>query len=96
MPFVYIVRCSDGTLYIGHTEHLADREKTHNEGRGARYTAVRRPVTVVYSERHESMESALARERQLKRWTTAKKEALITGNLAGLKSLSKRRRQKRL
>lgn len=93
MPWVYIVRCSDKSLYIGHTDDLDSREKTHNEGHGSRYTAERRPVHVVYFESHDSSKTAIARERQLKRWTTKKKEALIAGNLATLKVLSRRRKK---
>jgi putative endonuclease len=77
MPWVYIVRCADNSLYVGHTDDLDSREKTHNEGRGGRCTAQRRPVQVVYFESHDSAEIAIARERQMKRWTTSKKEALI-------------------
>jgi len=73
MPWVYIVRCSDNSLYVGHTDDLDSREKTHNAGRGGRYTARRRPVQVVYFERHDSSEIAIARERQLKRWSAKKK-----------------------
>jgi len=93
MPWVYILRCSDKSLYVGHTDDLDSREKTHNEGRGSRYTAQRRPVHVVYFERHDSTENAIARERQVKRWTRSKKEVLITGNLATLKTLSRRRKK---
>ncbi len=77
MTAVYILRCVDGTLYIGHTENLDHREKAHNDGAGAAYTASRRPVSVVYSESFASKQAAIARERQLKRWTRRKKEALI-------------------
>jgi putative endonuclease len=63
MSFTYILRCADNTLYVGYTEDLAAREQTHNEGRGAVYTAKRRPVRVVYAEEHESIASAVARER---------------------------------
>ena len=52
--YVYILRCSDGTLYTGSTTDVAGRESKHNEGRGAKYTACRRPVKVVYSETHAS------------------------------------------
>ena len=93
MPWVYIVRCSDKSLYIGHTDDLDSREKTHNEGRGSWYTAQRRPVHVVYFESHDSVKTAVARERQLKRWTTNEKEALIAGNFAALKALSRRRKK---
>jgi putative endonuclease len=68
MPFTYIVRCADATLYVGHTEDLASREQTHNDGKGAKDTAARRPVRMVYAEEHDSVESAIAREHQLKRW----------------------------
>ena len=52
MPFTYILRCADDTLYVGCTEDLASREQTHNEGRRAVYTATGRPVRMVYAERH--------------------------------------------
>ncbi len=91
MSSVYIVRCSDGTLYVGHTKNLETREKEHNDGRGAAYTFKRRPVHVVYSEVFHSEDEALRRERQLKHWTLAKKEALIAGDLERLKQLSRRR-----
>jgi len=91
MHSVYIVRSSDGTLYVGHTEDPETREKEHNDSRGARYTAMRRPIRLVYTEALESLGAAVRRERQLKRWSTAKKEALIEGDLARLKQLSRRR-----
>ena len=50
MAFTYIVRCADDTLYVGHTENLASREQIHNEGKGAKYTASRRPVHIVYAQ----------------------------------------------
>jgi len=90
MAFTYILRCADDTLYVGHTENLAAREQTHNEGKGAKYTAARRPVRMVYSEEYASAKSAIARERQLKRWSHKKKEALILNDRAALKALSRR------
>jgi putative endonuclease len=57
------------------------------------YTARRRPVELVYSETFESLASAIGREKQLKRWSSQKKEALITGDVAALKQLSKRRKK---
>jgi predicted GIY-YIG superfamily endonuclease len=89
MVWVYVARCVDGTLYIGHTTNLVAREQTHNEGRGGTYTAQRRPVRIVYSERHRSLKEAIAREQQLKRWSRAKKEALIIGDRDTLKRLSR-------
>ena len=90
--FVYIVVCSDDTFYVGSTSDLRERERTHNEGHGAEYTAARLPVRMVYSETHESWPAARKREAQLKRWSRAKKEALIEGNRSRLPMLAKRRR----
>jgi putative endonuclease len=90
MPFVYLVRCSDQSLYVGHTRNLASREQAHIEGYGAAYTAKRRPVRMVYAEEYPSELEALRRERQIKGWTSRKKEALIAGDDASLKRLSKR------
>ena len=90
MAFTYILRCADDTLYVGHTENLASREQTHNDGKGAKYTAARRPVRMVYAEEHHSAQSAIARERQLKRWSNKKKEALVVGDRRALKALGRR------
>ena len=81
MHHVYIVRCADGTLYIGYALDPVGRATVHNTGRGARYTACRRPVTLVYSESFRSKSAALKREFQLKRWPRKKKDALISGEL---------------
>jgi putative endonuclease len=85
--YVYILRCADDALYIGETPDLATRLARHNDGRASIFTAARRPVALVYAEQHSNRELALARERQLKRWTRAKKEALIAGDLRLLKHL---------
>ena len=77
MPYVYILRCADGSLYTGYALDLEQRCAAHNAGRGARYTSGRRPVTVVYSERVASVSDALKREHALKRLTRAQKESLI-------------------
>jgi putative endonuclease len=76
--FVYIVRCADDTLYTGYARDPRARVKVHNSGRGARYTAGRRPVRLVYSESFESAGDALRREYALKRRTRAQKEQLVT------------------
>ena len=74
---VYILRCSDGTLYAGSTTDVEARARAHNDGRGARYTAGRRPVSVVYQEECGSRSAALRREHALKRLTRSAKDALI-------------------
>jgi putative endonuclease len=77
MHFVYIVRCADGSLYTGYARDPRARVRAHNAGRGARYTAGRRPVRLVYSERFETLSEALKREYELKQWPRARKQALI-------------------
>ena len=90
--FVYILKCADGSYYVGSTADLERRVAQHNEGRASRHTAARRPVTLAYCEEHETLESALKRERQTKRWTVKKKTALIEGRLVDLKHLARRTR----
>jgi putative endonuclease len=75
--FVYIVRCADGTLYTGYTRDPRARERVHNSGRGAKYTAGRRPVRLVYQEAFRSVGKALAREYVVKQLTRAQKDALV-------------------
>lgn len=82
---VYIVKCADGSLYTGCARDPEQRVEVHNSGRGARYTAGRLPVRLVYSEPCASQGDALRRERQLKGWTRRKKEALIAGDAEALK-----------
>ena len=87
---VYILRCSDGSYYVGFTDDLEQRVALHNTGRAASHTAKRCSVILVYSESHATKVTAMHRERQLKGWTHAKKEALIAGDKAKLKQLGKR------
>jgi putative endonuclease len=89
--YVYILRCSDGSFYVGSAQNLAGRVKSHNAGRGAAHTFKHRPVHLVYSEAFRSETAAVTRERQLKRWSHEKKVSLINRDLEGLKRLSKRR-----
>jgi len=87
MWYVYILRCADDSLYIGESNNVWLRVLRHNSGRAAKYTASRLPVSLVHSELFPNRPTALARERQLKRWTRAKKEALVAGDRALLKRL---------
>ena len=79
MAWVYILRCADGALYVGLTDDLETRLQWHHEGRGSGFTRRRRPVSLVYSEAQPNLVSGRAREQQIKRWSRAKKEALISG-----------------
>jgi len=87
--FVYILGCSDGSFYVGHSENVEERVTVHNAGRGASWTACRTPVVLAFKERFATEEDAVRRERQIKKWTHSKKQALVEGNLARLKALSK-------
>ncbi|HEY3376051.1 MAG TPA: GIY-YIG nuclease family protein [Armatimonadota bacterium] len=89
--YVYIVRCNDGTYYVGSAHHVAERLSRHNAGRAATYTAMRRPVTLIYAEEHPDQLTAIRREKQLKGWSHQKRDALVHGDMATLRQLSKSR-----
>jgi putative endonuclease len=89
---MYIVRCSDGSLYVDCTRDLVQRIETHNSGRGPIFTRSRLPVELVYSEPFPCMSEARQREVQIKKWSHAKKVALIAAGKTTLKRLSQRRR----
>ncbi|XXF81495.1 GIY-YIG nuclease family protein [Myxococcaceae bacterium GXIMD 01537] len=72
-----MLRCRDGTLYTGATNHLERRLATHNRGRGAAYTRARLPVALVYSEPALDRSAALRREAALKRLSRAEKLRLV-------------------
>lgn len=78
--FVYILRCADGTYYTGHTDDLDRRMAEHHSGSCEGYTSLRRPVELVWSQEFPSRDEAIQRERQVKDWSRAKKEALIQGD----------------
>lgn len=89
MFFVYILRTSSNRLYIGVTESLDQRISTHNSGKGAEWIKPDRDARLAYSEPHPTLGSARKREIQLRKWSRKKKEALIAGDFAMLKSLSR-------
>lgn len=77
MNYTYIVRCNDGTYYTGWTNDIEKRVKTHNEGKGAKYTKTRRPVTLVYYESFQTKEEAMRREWEIKQMKRGEKEKLL-------------------
>lgn len=77
MNFTYIVECSDGSLYCGWTNDLDKRIKAHNEGKGAKYTKTRLPVSLVYFEEFETKEEAMSREWHIKHLRRSEKLKLI-------------------
>jgi predicted GIY-YIG superfamily endonuclease len=91
--FVYIVRCSDGSYYVGNTRgSLETRIGQHNAGTFGGYTSARRPVELVFSAEFDLLTEAFSAERQIKGWSRAKKEALIRGDYDALHELARRRR----
>ena len=75
--FVYIVRCSDNSLYTGYTNNIEARINKHNAGKGAKYTKIRRPVVLVYQEMYETKSEALRRGYEIKTFTRQRKLKLI-------------------
>lgn len=78
--FVYIAQCSDNTFYTGYTNNIQDRETTHNQGKGARYTRARLPIKIVYQEKFKNRSEAMKREHQIKKLSRQQKEGLINSN----------------
>jgi predicted GIY-YIG superfamily endonuclease len=89
--FVYILACSNQSYYIGHTHDLSARLSLHQHKKGAQHTAVHTPSAILYQESFPTELAAIRRERQLKRWSRAKKEALNAGDKNRLHELSKSR-----
>ena len=88
MWYVYILKTQNGNYYVGVTNNLSRRLQEHKEGRGGHFTNYNRAINIVYAEKFYVKEQADQREKQLKRWRRAKKEALINGNLEKLRMLS--------
>lgn len=80
MNYTYIIECNDGTYYTGWTNNLDRRLKAHNDGKGAKYTKTRRPVTLIYYEIFETKEQAMRREYEIKQMNRRQKEKLILKN----------------
>jgi predicted GIY-YIG superfamily endonuclease len=84
-PFtVYILRCVDGTYYVGFAEDVPARLSMHRSGRASTYTARRLPVAVVYTEGQADRNTAILRARELKMWSRERKTALVTGDTEAL------------
>ncbi len=71
-----MVKCNDGSIYTGISNDVEDRIKEHNSGEGAKYTASRKPVHLIFQEKHRDKVSAMKREIQIKRWSKGRKETL--------------------
>ncbi len=87
--WVYILRCADGSYYVGSTTKEPEaRVWEHNQGLVPGYTHDRRPVELLHAEFYERLTEGFARERQIKRWSRAKKEALIAQDWEELERLA--------
>jgi len=91
VAWVYILRCADESYYVGSTTDLGARLNQHQLGLGARYTARRRPVALVWAMEFGTVVDAFAVEKQVQSWSRAKREALIDGRLGDLPALARGR-----
>ena len=89
MAYLYILKCGDGSYYVGSTRNLNPRLEQHLSGLGGAYTAKRQPVELVYVQEFERIDDAYQREKQVQGWSRAKREALIEGRFDDLPGLSR-------
>ena len=89
--YAYLLRCTDGSYYAGHTEDIDYRLAQHQQGTLGGYTAKRRSVELVWTDMFPSRDDAFAAERRIKGWSRAKKEALIAGDWALISQLARGR-----
>jgi len=90
---LYMLRCGDGSFYIGHTEDLEQRMQQHETNAYGGYTADKHPLRLVWVQEFSTRLEALERERQLKGWTRRKKEALIRGDWNAIHALARARKR---
>jgi predicted GIY-YIG superfamily endonuclease len=88
--YVYMLRCFDGTFYVGHTDNIDRRIAEHKQGIGSSYTKKKLPIELVYVELCSSRSEALVTEHKIKKWSCIKKEALIKNNWDLLKTVCKK------
>ncbi len=89
--YVYILKCSDGSYYTGHTDDLEKRIAEHNAGTYMCYTVTRLPVFLVFVQEFASRAEALEAERKIKKWGKRKKDALVYKGWDGIIALRKRK-----
>jgi predicted GIY-YIG superfamily endonuclease len=95
VPYVYILKCADGSYYTGSTVDLEHRLAEHQTGVYEGYTSSRRPVELVWSLQVQSENDAFLLERQIKGWSRAKKEALIGSDFQAIHEIVKAERKRR-
>ena len=92
MASCYILRCADGSFYVGSTRDLAVRMQQHASGMGSEYTAKRMPVELVWAAEFDHVDEAYFLEKRIQGWSRRKREALIRGDFDALPELSRKRR----
>jgi len=90
---VYIVRCSDGSYYTGHTDNLEKRLAEHHSGECPGYTASRLPIELLFSQEFSTREEALSAEQQIKGWSRRKKEAMMHNDWEEVSRLAQSKRK---
>ncbi len=88
--FTYILKCSNGSYYVGSTKDLNRRIEQHQSGEGANHTKKYLPVELIYYEEYTRIDDAFYREKQLQKWSRKKKEALINGDIKLISDLAKK------
>ena len=88
---VYILQLRSGSLYVGSSDDAEARFTEHERGTACRTTIIDPPQSLLWVEIQPDFSSARRREAQIKKWSRAKKETLISGDLSQLKKLSKSR-----
>lgn len=88
--WVYILSCSDGSYYTGHTDNLEQRISEHQAGSYPGYTSNRLPVKLAWSQECAAREEALSAEMQIKGWSRKKKEAMMRGDWKDVALLAKK------
>jgi len=90
MIAMYILRCGDGSYYVGSTRNLEHRMEQHSAGLGGAYTSKRMPVELVFFHEFSRIDDAYMLEKRVQGWSRAKREALIDGRYPDLPGLSKK------
>ena len=89
MPYTYMLRCADDSLYVGSTVDLETRLAQHSVGTASAYTRRRLPVVLIWSEEHQRVDDAFRREKQIQNWSRAKRLALARGDTAALRAAAR-------
>ena len=94
MPHMYILKCADGSYYVGSTRDLDRRIFEHGTGAGASYRRKPLPVELVFAEEYTYVHEPYEREKQIQGWSRRKREALISGDYARLPGASRSRHRR--